>query len=250
MKAVRISLQLLVILISACCLIWVNLTVFVTAGSIIGTVIFGGILVGAVFYRRLFGLIERLWDRLPWRIALTAVGAVATLAVGLCTFFTFQMISHINKPLTEVKCVMVLGCQVVGEIPSYMLSDRLDRALDVLAENPEAVCIVTGGQGRGEAITEAEAMRRYLTAHGIAEERIYIEEHSTSTEENFANSKEILDKLGISDGIAVVTNEFHQYRAAIYAQQNGLKTGHYSAGTSLYSLLNYWIREWAALLFV
>ena len=250
MKSVRISLQVLVILVSVFCLVWVNNTVYFTAGSLIGTIAFGMVLLCAVFYKKLFSLIRRLWDKLFGRIVLIAVGAVLTFAVGLCSYFTVQMIIHIEKPLDDVKCVMVLGCQVVGEVPSYMLADRLDRSITVLNENPDTVCIVTGGQGRGEAITEAEAMRRYLVRRGISPDRIYIEDRATSTAENFRNSTEILAQLGISDGVAVVTSDFHQYRASLYAKRYGLQTGHYSATTSVFNLLNNWIRECAALLFV
>lgn len=247
MRAVRIILRVVIIMAAAAGLIWVNLTVFVTAGSVIGTVLFGALLLGAVFYKPLFRLIGRLWRRIPGRIALIAVGTVTALGAGLCVFFTAAMLLHIEKPLPQVKCVMVLGCQVVGETPSYMLADRLDRALVLLEENPDAVCIVAGGQGRGESITEAEAMRRYLTQRGVSRERILIEDKSTSTAENFAYCADILKQRGLTDGIAVVTTEFHQYRASIYARRNGLETGHYSSQTEPHSLLNYWIREWAAL---
>ena len=90
-------------------------------------------------------------------------------------------------------------------------------------------------------------MRRYLVANGIEDERIFTEDKSTSTEENLAFSREILGNLGISDNIMIVTSEFHQYRAAIYAKKNGLQTGAHSAKTPVLNLLNYWVREWGTL---
>ena len=90
-------------------------------------------------------------------------------------------------------------------------------------------------------------MRRYLIANGIEDARIIVEDKSESTEENLAFSRVILDKLGISDNIMIVTSEFHQYRAAVYAKKNGLQTGSHSAKTSVWNLLNYWVREWATL---
>lgn len=128
-----------------------------------------------------------------------------------------------------------------------MLARRCDAALETLSEYPNAVCVVSGGKGNGENISEAEAMRRYLIERGISESRIIAEDKSTSTRENIRLSAELLKERGI-DSAVIVTNEFHQYRAGIYARSSGLTVGHHSAGTPLYNLANYWVREWAALL--
>ena len=98
-----------------------------------------------------------------------------------------------------------------------------------------------------EDISEAEAMRRYLNAHGIADERIITEDRSTTTDENIRFTAELLSEIGISDNITIVTNEFHQYRADIFARRAGLTVGHHSARTSPRLLLNQWVREWGAL---
>ena len=169
------------------------------------------------------------------------------MITGICAFFTINMALHAEIPLERTEAVIILGCQVRGEMPSQMLKRRLDAALEVLDENPEAVCVMSGGRGNGEDISEAECMRRYLTAAGIDEARLYAEDKSTSTRENIAFSAEILEKLGISENIMLVTNEFHQYRAYIYARREGLKTGAHSAKTPLSNLLNYGLRENAAL---
>ena len=66
-----------------------------------------------------------------------------------------------------------------------MLRERLIAAQDYLDENPEAVCVVSGGQGADESMSEAQCMRtKTSTEHGIAPERIYMEDKSTSTREN------------------------------------------------------------------
>ena len=44
--------------------------------------------------------------------------------------------------------------------------------------------MLSGGKGDGENISEAEAMYRYLTGHGIDGDRLIREEESTSTKEN------------------------------------------------------------------
>ena len=84
--------------------------------------------------------------------------------------------------------MIVLGCGVNGDRPSLMLTERLDAAYDYLNTHEEVVGILSGGQGKGENISEAECMYRYLTEKGIAKERLYKEERSTSTRENLLYS--------------------------------------------------------------
>ena len=227
-------------------LIWVSINYF-NVGTIIGWVIFGSIIALGVFWKKFRALVKRLWSKVFGKITVCFIGAVAAFAAGLGVFFSVNMILSAEKPREKTEAVIILGCQVRGEEPSAMLKNRLDAALDVLRENPEAVCIASGGKGDNENISEAECMRRYLIANGIEDERIYVEDKSESTEENLAFSRDILENLGISDNIMIVTSEFHQYRAAVYAAKNGLQTGAHSAKTPVWNLLNYWVREWGTL---
>ena len=63
------------------------------------------------------------------------------------------------------------------------LARRIDAAIEYLEKYPESVVIVSGG-GVRMRISEAEAMRRRMTVQGIAPERIFMEDQSTSTYEN------------------------------------------------------------------
>lgn len=107
-------------------------------------------------------------------------------------------------PKDEQLTVMVFGCYVRGEEPGRTLTTRLDAALSLLKRYPNADCIVSGGQGSNEAISEAEAMRRYLVSRGIAEERITLEDRSTNTSENLEYTFAILTGSE-SDGSAAST---------------------------------------------
>jgi len=246
MKAASIAIRTLAALISAGLLLWSNLNFF-TAGTVIGWVVFSLIIALCVFWKPFCGLIKWLWKRVFGKITLIFLGSLTALIMGFCVFFTVNIALHAEIPLEKTEAVIILGCQVRGETPSQMLKRRLDAAIETLNENPEAVCVMSGGRGNGEDISEAECMRRYLTAAGIDEARLYAEDKSTSTRENLAFSAEILRNLGISENIMLVTNEFHQYRASIYARREGLKTGAHSAKTPLRNLLNYGLRENAAL---
>ena len=127
--------------------------------------------------------------------------------------------------------LIVLGAQVRGRKLSSSLYRRIERARLYLTGNPETVVIVSGGQGKGEEVTEAFAMRQYLLEHGIEEKRIFMEGCSTTTEENLKFSAEYISDLKIPVGI--VTNNFHMYRAP--------------AGCPPVFFINYMVREFFAL---
>ena len=115
--------------------------------------------------------------------------------------------------------IIVLGAQVRKDGPSPVLKYRLDKAVEYLNENPDTVCIVSGGQGSNEPWSEAEGMAQYLQEKGIDTARILTEDQSQTTEQNITNSK-MLMKEGASVGI--VTNNFHVFRALQIAKKYGL----------------------------
>lgn len=231
-------------------LIWFCLPGFFNAGTLLGIVLCAVVALCAVFRRGLCGIIKRLWKHIAGRIALCVLAAGLAGFIGFCGYNCVMMANYSSKPLEQVNCVMILGCQVKGSEPGGEMLNRLNTALPLIEVNPDCPIIVTGGQGAGENISEAECMKQWLMEQGIDSSRIYTESNSHSTAQNFTYSAPILAELGISDGIAVVTNDFHQYRAELYAQRLGLSTGHYSVSTRLLVLPNYLIRELAALFFV
>lgn len=149
--------------------------------------------------------------------------------------------------------VIVLGAGVNGERPSLALQSRIDAVEEYLQEHPDIPVVLSGGQGPGEDITEAEAMYRALKTEDEAENsRFILEEKSTSTEENLAFSKELLLQNGIDpaeDTIAIVTNDFHLVRARMLAEEQGYETA-YGVGAPIpwwWLQVNYYLREAFAL---
>lgn len=235
----------IVIIIASALLLWVNCNFF-TAGTVIGNALFIAVILIGVFWNQFRKLVKWLWSKVFGKILLILLGSVTAFCAVCCSFFTVNILIHAERELENPEAVIVLGCQVRGEEPSLMLQRRLEAALEVLEKHPDALVVVSGGQGSGEDISEAEAMKRFLEARGILPERIILEDRSVSTRENVRFSAELLKARGISRAV-IATNEFHQYRAGIYAKRNGLTVGHHSGKTPLYNLLNYTIREWAAL---
>lgn len=192
------------------------------------------------------------WDRLcvlikgsPVLRKIAAVIAVMAAALAvLAAVISFFMVKAANSPPSGECTVIVLGCKVRGETPSLMLHYRAMTAYRYLEANPGAVCIASGGQGADELISEAECIRRILVEKGIAEERIILEDKSTSTDENIRFSLQKMEEQGISGSIAIATNEFHQLRAHMIAEKYGLESFSLSSRTVAYLLPTYWLREW------
>ena len=63
--------------------------------------------------------------------------------------------------------VIVLGAGIRGDKVTLPLKMRLDKAIQYHSKNPEAVIVVTGGQGFQETVTEAYAMEKYLVENNI-----------------------------------------------------------------------------------
>ncbi len=144
--------------------------------------------------------------------------------------------------------VIVLGAGVYGDQVSLSLAHRLDAALEYKSQNPEAVIVVTGGRGFQEDVTEAYAMSKYLIERGADPSSIIKEENASSTTENFKFSKKMLDeRFGENNyRAAVVTNDFHVFRAVKIAAKCGLDVTHLHAKTPLNTVVSSYLREAAA----
>ncbi len=190
----------------------------------------------------------RFWQNGAGRAVLCAVagliGAVAVLFIGL----SVCMIAACNNEPDENATLIVLGASLRGNQPSELLRGRLEAAYAYLIECPEAKCIVSGGQGEDEICTEASVMQAYLVDKGIDPARIYLEENSTSTFENIRESRELIEQHGLSSEVAVVTQEFHQFRAQQFVKRAGLTvSGAVTAYTPWHLLASYWIRDFAGI---
>ena len=171
------------------------------------------------------------------------------VCVGLSIFAALEIMvissAHTDKN-PDALFVVVLGAGVNGTVPSLALEYRLEAAKKYLDEYPNAIAIVSGGQGEGEDISEAECMRRWLVQKGIAEDRILMETESTSTQENLKYSLEIIRKNGgePADRVAIVSGEYHLYRAKYMARELGAEPIGVAAHTRYPILMtNYFIRE-------
>lgn len=174
--------------------------------------------------------------------------------VGLTVFIITEslIIGYANKmPKNKADYMIVLGAKVRGTKITNSLKKRLDKAVQHRKQNPQMKIIVSGGQGDGEDITEAEAMKQYLLLEGIPSSDIILEDKSTNTNENIIYSKEIIEQLCKADGkqitetgILIVTNGFHVYRAVQIAKKQDITNAEgLPAATDNILRVNYYVRE-------
>lgn len=182
------------------------------------------------------------------------VTVAVLLAVCLVYFVIIEglVISGMNaEGEPDLDYIIVLGAKVNGTVPSLALRCRIDRAYEYLRDNPDTVAIVSGGQGRGEDISEAEAMRRGLSERGIDESRIILEARSTSTEENLEFSYQLIEDSSATVGL--LTNNFHVFRAlSIAKNSHGDAAGSVCGVSARYPnvlIIHYMMREFVSITF-
>ena len=157
-------------------------------------------------------------------VALLALMILLGIGVMIATAFRVAAAQK-GKPKQQMDYILVLGAKVNGDVPSNNLQCRIDAACDYLTAHPQTVAVLSGGQGSDETRSEAQCMFRELTKRGIAEDRLWLEEKSTSTWENIVFSVRLIEgKTGIRPGsIGLVTSEFHLYRAGLFAAKSGIE---------------------------
>lgn len=158
-----------------------------------------------------------------------------------------------NRFGPAVDAAIALGSGLAGgERVTPLLAARLDRALKVYEASRKAgretIIVVSGGQGPGENIPEGEAMSGYLLDKGIALEHIVPECRSRTTRENLEFSAGLLQQRGISGPAAVVTNNFHAFRAALLMRQVELPGYSLGSPTAPYFWPSATVREFFAVL--
>jgi uncharacterized SAM-binding protein YcdF (DUF218 family) len=191
-------------------------------------------IVGAVF--------KVIWKLIRKPLAIV----LAILLVAMAITAVPILIGVKSQPAVSCDYLIVLGAGVEGDTPSPILQDRIEMAYAYLTEHPDTICIATGGKGDDENIAEAQCIFNHLTAMGIGEDRIWMEDQATSTVENFQYSISLLEEEtgSVPESVGVLSNEFHLFRASLMAKKQGLKPIFVAAPTSNTGVrIGYTIRE-------
>lgn len=170
-------------------------------------------------------------------ISLTVILSLFILVEGIIIY------DALHKDDIQCEKVIVLGAGLKGDTITSSLKYRLDTAMTYYQTYPQTTIIVSGGQGEGENTTEAFAMKNYLIAHGIPDEKIIEEDQSTSTYENFKFSLQYIEP---QDKVMIITNSFHLSRSKLIAKRLNIQAYGYAAPSHLPTLINFYLREFFA----
>ena len=196
------------------------------------------------------GILRVRRPRFGRRLTMIVTTCLSVLLIAMSMTLCFIAGSARGTKDPDADYLVVLGAGVNGTVPSRSLKERLDAAYTYLTDHPNAVAIVSGGQGPGEEITEGKCMYDYLTAAGIVPERVWMEDRASSTLENLRFSLDLIEeKTGLRPKeIAIVSSEYHLHRAEMFAGWLGLDAQLVPAKTAVFPLRwNYYIREIFAL---
>ena len=155
------------------------------------------------------------------------LAASAAAFTGLCAGFAACEAAAKNGNLSgEPDFLLILGCRVKGDTPDEMLRLRAEAAAKFLNEHKNVRAICCGGiVHEDQTKSEAQAIKEILLQNGIESERIFLEDKSQTTFENFVNAKKLIDSLKPEKEpeIAFISSEFHLMRASVIASLVGVK---------------------------
>ena len=145
--------------------------------------------------------------------------------LGVTAFAAVEYKASKGNTTETPDVLLILGCRVKGDTPEETLQMRIDAAAEYLKKNKNVVAIACGGIVHADQTkSEAQAISEGLTAKGVELERIILEDKSTTTQENFRNAMEIIDKMSDEKlKVAMLSSEFHLLRAGLLAKKCGLE---------------------------
>lgn len=197
-----------------------------------------------------------VWPYLDLLVTNLVLILVSYLEVVLLSTIILTTMAAKRTPAFNKDYIVILGCQIRKDgTLTKLLQGRADAALDFSKKQERfaqkaPVFVPSGGQGSDEVISEAQAIKNYLLSQGIPEDRILLEDQSTSTAENMMRSRILIHtrKNDASPVIAFATTNYHVFRSGVIANSVGLRADGIGSKTRSYFWVNAFIREFIATL--
>ena len=203
-------------------------------------------------------------SHLPKLLKALLVIILLAICANFGTFLYRDIAFAAEGPAENARWLIVLGAKVNGTSPSVEFQARIDKAAEYVRDAdfarlraktaalpPLVKIITTGGKGADEGAPEGEVAAKVLLGLGFDQARIFTENTSTTTLENFQNAKQLIIANGgtVFDDVVVVTSSFHLYRAIKLAKACGFTSVTGLGSTGLAVLLpHYYFREYAAII--
>ncbi len=185
---------------------------------------------------------------IPWLLLFVGF-SVIYLSLSFVSFMFYTLFLEAIPRKRDFDYVIIHGAGLIhGDRISRLLADRIDKAIEVYRKDPTPpILIPSGGKGSDESISEAEAMASYLREKGIPEDHILVENQSMTTFENLQFSKALIETRPGNHYTALVTSNYHVYRALRYCRKIGLKCTGIGSHVAFYYWPSALIREYIAI---
>lgn len=156
-------------------------------------------------------------------VMMRAILWVMVMIIMYLAFVTYLVSAQSKRDETrQADAAIVLGAAVWAGTPSPVLRARLDHALLLFQNKQIERIVVTGGVGRGDNMSEAEASAEYLVSKGVPAEAILLEQQGRSTYESLKTASVLAQDANIRR-VLLVSDPFHMLRSLKMAQDLGLE---------------------------
>jgi vancomycin permeability regulator SanA len=163
----------------------------------------------------------------PRRLLLAALGLAVALFVLPSLFIEWvyapKVVSPQQAPAAPVGIVFGAGLAPLG-VPSPLLAERLETALDLWRVGKVQHLLLTGNSGAHH--DEIRAMRHYLLAAGVPESALWGDLEGASTFDSCWRARSV---FGVSQAL-LITQRFHLPRALFLAAHAGIVATGVAAG--------------------
>ncbi|GLX37379.1 hypothetical protein Sros01_34520 [Streptomyces roseochromogenus] len=164
--------------------------------------------------------------RVGWPRTVRARRRAVRVVMGLCVLAllpsTWTHVSAADRLRTTARApaaevAVVFGAGLWNGRPTPYLANRLDAAVELYRTGKVKVVLVTGDNSRRE-YDEPDAMRTYLTAHGVPDGRVVSDYAGFDTWDSCVRAREI---FGVRRAV-LVSQGFHIHRAVALCQAAGV----------------------------
>lgn len=167
---------------------------------------------------------------------LCAVGILGLSLVMMCNAIVFvgtrdRLLPYGSEVDEKFDAIIVLGCKVMPDgTPSAMLQKRVECGVRLLNEGVSDVLLLSG-DSQYDWYSETDCMKNTAISLGADESAILTDGLGLSTVESLERAK---DQFGFSN-VIVVTQGFHCYRSAYFADMVGIDAVCMAAADTYYS---------------
>lgn len=153
-------------------------------------------------------------------LVVSIIGVLAVFGVsGYVKLSTQDRILTVQEAARlDVDCILVLGAGVVGDQPSLLLRDRIDRGIELYELGASDRLLMSGDHGQYH-YDEVNVMKERAVDAGVPSSHIFMDHAGFSTYESLYRARDVFKVKTV----IIVTQRYHLYRALYIARSLGLE---------------------------